>query len=112
MISLLLMLVTVFPANLGQVVELAFPTEAGVRAMELKWQNKKVPFVKVNERWITLLGIDLDVKPGNHPAEITVTMDGGRLDKREATIQVRDTKFPTTKLTVEDRFVQLKPADE
>ena len=112
MISLLLMLATVFSTNVGQVVELTFPDEAGIRAMQLQWQNKKVPFVKVNERWITLLGIDLDVKPGDHQTEIAVTMESGRMDKREATIQVRETKFPTTRLTVEDRFVQLKPADE
>jgi murein DD-endopeptidase MepM/ murein hydrolase activator NlpD len=39
-------------------------------------------------------------------------MADGRVDRRPATIQVKTRTFPTTRLTVEDRFVQLKPADE
>jgi murein DD-endopeptidase MepM/ murein hydrolase activator NlpD len=112
MLSLLLMLVAVFPVRIGEVVALTFPHEAGIRSMQVAWQNKKVPLVKVGDNWTTVIGIDLDVKPGNYTAAVTVTSDGGRTEARETTIQVGNRQFPTTRLRVAERFVQLNPADE
>jgi murein DD-endopeptidase MepM/ murein hydrolase activator NlpD len=39
------------------------------------------------------------------------TMQDGSVDKREAVIQVEPTKYPTTELKVDDRFVELSKPD-
>ncbi|HEV2721667.1 MAG TPA: M23 family metallopeptidase, partial [Thermoanaerobaculia bacterium] len=61
--------------------------------------------------WTTFLGVDLDAKPGQHTAEALLTMDRGRVERREIVVDVRAQKFPTTPLNVEQRFVELNPAD-
>jgi murein DD-endopeptidase MepM/ murein hydrolase activator NlpD len=55
--------------------------------------------------------VDLDAKPGDHHADVLVTMDDGRLDKRDATIKIVQKKYPTTELKVEDKYVELSKAD-
>ena len=51
--------------------------------------------------------MDLDTKPGEHKADVLFTMDDGRVDKRQAVIQVVVKKYPTTELKVDDKYVQL-----
>ncbi len=110
MIGLLLALAA-FTANQGGVVQLTFPDEPGVKSVEVDWQKKKIPFVRVQDGWMTVIGVDLDLKPGEQKAEVLFTMEDGRVDKRETTINVEHTSFPTTELKVEDKYVQLSPPD-
>lgn len=110
MIALLLAL-SVITANQGNAVRLTFPDESGVKSVEMDWQKKKVPFVHLQDMWITVIGVDLDVKPGEYTTDVTFKMQDGRVDKRETLIKVQPTKFPTTELKVEDRYVELSPRD-
>ncbi len=98
-----------FSADLGRSIQIKFPDEAGIRSMEVEWSNKKVPFAKVGDQWITVLGVDLDAKPGDHPANVKVTMQDGRTDLKPMLITVNDVKYPTTELKVEEKYVQLSP---
>jgi len=107
----LLLALAVFTASQGGVVQLTFPDEPGVKSVDVDWQKKKVPFVRIQERWMTVIGVDLDLKPGEQTAEVLFTMEDGRVDRREAIIKVEPTSFPTTELKVEDKYVQLNPAD-
>ena len=59
-------------ANLGGAVQLRFPNEPGVAAVEAEWQQKKVPFVRVKDEWISLIGVDLDVKPGEYKVDVSL----------------------------------------
>jgi murein DD-endopeptidase MepM/ murein hydrolase activator NlpD len=101
----------VFSANQGSALQLAFPHEAGVKAVEVVWETKKVPAFRVRDKWTTVVGVDLDAKPGEYKVPVTFTMEDGRVDKRETMIQVIEKKYPTTELKVEERFVQLSKAD-
>ncbi len=101
----------IITANQGSAVELTLPNEPGIKSVEVDWQKHKVPFVRVDNRWVTVVGVDLDVKPGEYKPPILVTMEDGRIDKREAAINVTSTPYPTTKLTVEEKYVQLNPRD-
>ncbi len=105
-------LAATFTTNQGKAVQLTFPNEAGVRSIEMKWQGKTVPFVLLKDSWITVVGVDLDIKPGDHPGDVLVTRADGRMETRSTTIRVESTNFPTTELQVEERFVQLNPADQ
>jgi murein DD-endopeptidase MepM/ murein hydrolase activator NlpD len=110
LISLLFALAAI-TANQGSALQLRFPNEPGVTAVEGEWQQKKVPFVRVQDEWVSVIGVDLDVKPGEYKADVSFTFQDGRQEKREAIVDVKSTEYPTTNLTVEDRFVQLNPKD-
>jgi murein DD-endopeptidase MepM/ murein hydrolase activator NlpD len=110
MITLLLAAV-IFSANQGTAVQLTFPHEPGVRGVEVLWQSTKIPAFRVNNAWTTLVGVDLDTKPGEQKTDVLFTMEDGRVEKREAIIKVAEKKYPTTELKVEERFVQLSKTD-
>jgi len=98
-------------ASQGTAVQLAFPNQPGLKSIEVDWQKKKIPAFLVGDKWITVIGVDLDMKPGDQKADVLLTMDDGRIEKQEAVIKVERTKFPTTELKVEDKYVQLSPPD-
>jgi len=107
----LLLALAALKANLGGAVELRFPNEPGVVAVEGQWQQKKVPFVRVNDEWISLIGVDLDVKPGEYKVDLSFKFNDGHVEKRDQAIAVQPTEYPTTQLTVEDKYVELNPKD-
>jgi hypothetical protein len=98
-------------ANLGGAVQLRFPNEPGVAAVEAEWQQKKVPFVRVKDEWISLIGVDLDVKPGEYKVDVSYKFNDGHVEKRDEMIAVQPTEYPTTQLTVEEKYVELNPKD-
>jgi len=106
-----LLTLAVVTANQGNAVRLTFPNEAGVKSVEVDWEKKKVPCVRVQDSWLTIIGVDVDVKPGEHKADVIYTMLDGKVEKRETVINVERTTFPTTELKVEEKFVQLNPKD-
>jgi murein DD-endopeptidase MepM/ murein hydrolase activator NlpD len=111
MLLTILLAVAAITATQGGAVQLRFPNEPGVTAVETEWQNKKVPFVRVGDEWVTVIGVDLDVKPGEYKTDTSFKFQDGRTEKREAIVDVSPTSYPTTELTVEEKFVQLNPRD-
>src|SRR5262245_3194411 len=101
----------IFSANQGSALQLSFPNEPGVKSVEVVWETKKVPAFRVRETWTTVVGIDLDAKPGEYKAAAMFTMEDGRVDKREAVVKVIEKKYPTTELKVAEQFVQLSKAN-
>jgi murein DD-endopeptidase MepM/ murein hydrolase activator NlpD len=106
-----LLLAVVVTANQGSAVQLSFPDEPGVISVEIVWNNKKVPAFKIEDRWTTILGVDLDAKPGKRPADALFTMQDGSIEKREGVVEVEAKKYPTTQLTVDDKYVELSKPD-
>jgi murein DD-endopeptidase MepM/ murein hydrolase activator NlpD len=106
-----LLLAIIVSANQGSAVELNFPNEPGVKSVEITWNNKSVPAFPVEDRWTTILGVDLDMKPGKHPADALFTMEDGSVEKREAVVEVEPKKYPTTELKVDDKYVELSKSD-
>ncbi|HSR68485.1 MAG TPA: M23 family metallopeptidase [Acidobacteriota bacterium] len=65
-------------------------------------------------RWEVLLGIDLDVKPGTYPVEVTALLeesgpDSGRTLRTQHVLWIEDKTFPTRKLTVAPKYVDPPP---
>src|ERR1700756_4013122 len=110
MISLLWAAV-VYSANQGSAVQVKIPNEPGVRSVHVIWQKKDVPAVHAGDAWTTILGVDLDAAPGEHTAEAVMTMDTGRAETREIAVNVVAKTFPTSRLNVEEKFVELSKAD-
>jgi murein DD-endopeptidase MepM/ murein hydrolase activator NlpD len=96
----------------GQALQLAEPHEAGLSAVEVVWQERRVPFVRRGSEWVTVIGIDLDARAGEYPAEIHRQFGGGREDRRPQVIEIRARDFPTTELTVAPGYVQLSAENQ
>src|SRR5215471_18839554 len=107
----LLLASAIFSANQGSALQITFPNEAGVQSVNVIWEGKRVPAFLLNDAWTTIVGVDLDAKPGEHKADVLFTMEGGRVDKRDAVIKVVPKKYPTTELKVDEKYVELSKAD-
>ncbi len=106
------LLLTVFNAGQGRIVDMTFPDEAGVKSMQVVWNDKKIPVVRNGSKWETIVGIDVDAKPGDREAAVEVTFADGHTDRRSVTFKIEAVKFPTTELKVDDQYVQLSPANQ
>jgi murein DD-endopeptidase MepM/ murein hydrolase activator NlpD len=105
-IALLALLLAPLLTQQGQAIRLTLPDEPGIESVEIKFQEKTTPYVHVGKIWTTVLGIDLDVKPGNHSGEIRVKKNG-EVEKRSVSFSVKAGKFSIQRLTVADQFVEL-----
>jgi murein DD-endopeptidase MepM/ murein hydrolase activator NlpD len=62
-------------------------------------------------RWLAVLGVDLDVRPGMHPVTVASWRGTSRISSVTSSLEVRPKRFPTRRLRVASRFVE-PPADE
>lgn len=99
-------------AGQGDVLEIAFPHEPGLIAAYAEWNEHRVPLVRDADRWVTVIGVDLDTEPGAQA--LVVERDFGADGKRRESAQVLVTpkQFPTTELTVEPGYVDLSPENQ
>ncbi len=109
--SMLMITALSFAANQGAALRLTFPDGAGVKSVEIVWENKRVPAVLSGGMWKIFLGVDLDTKPGKHSAVLMMTRQDGSVDKRDLAIEVERKKYPTTELKVEEKYVELNKTD-
>ena len=107
-----LLAATIYTAVPGSAVKVEIPNEPRVTSVQVVWRAKKVPAFQAGDVWTTILGIDLNLKPGKQRADALLTVYGGRVEKREITINVVPKKYPTTELKVAERFVRLSEADQ
>src|SRR5437879_5689520 len=97
----------VYTANQGSAVQVKIPNEPGLKSVQVIWQKKRVPAFHAGDQWTTILGVDLDATQGEHAAEAVLTMDDGRVDRRQIAVNVIARKFPTSQLNVDEQFVEL-----
>ncbi|HEY2322289.1 MAG TPA: M23 family metallopeptidase [Thermoanaerobaculia bacterium] len=102
--------VLAFSAHQGSAVRVRVPNEPGVKSVHVMWLQKSVPAFRAGDGWATILGVDLDAKPGAHEAEAVMAMADGRVERREITIDVEAKKYPTQPLQVAEKFVELSKA--
>ena len=109
MLSLLL---AAFSASQGQALELHYDREPDVVAVNVTWSGRSVPFAIVGDRWSATVGVDLDSRAGDHAVDVTFRYADGHTRVHREPIVVRSQQYPTTELTVEDRYVELSPEDQ
>src|SRR5687767_2192166 len=107
-----LLAAAVYTAVQGSAVQLEMPHEPRVNSVQVRWQTKKVPAFQAGDVWTTILGVDLNMKRGQHRAEALLTRDDGHVERREITVDVVAKKYPTRQLRVDERFVRLSEADQ
>jgi len=106
------LLLTAFAAAQGQALDLSYPTEPGLTAIAVQWSGHSVPFVRRGDRWFTTVGVDLDSRPGEHAVDVTFRFADGRSRTDREPIAVQVQPYPTSELTVEERYVELSPEDQ
>lgn len=95
----------------GEAVEVAVRDEPGLRAVRVEWDDRSVPFVRDGERWVTVIGVDLDTAPGEHAFVVERDYEAAGTQRENGSLVVAGKSFPTTELTVEPGYVELSPAD-
>ena len=104
------------------------PTQGSLLLLELRsatqslteikatWDNREIPFwqePKPNEKspsvWRALLGVDLELKPEQYPLTLSAKSESADELSCSATIDVKEGKFATERLTVAPNFVKPDP---
>ena len=99
-------------AGQGRALEIEYPTEPGLTGVAVEWSRHSVPFVQRGDHWLATVGVDLDSRPGAHAVNVTFRYADGHSRVESQPVTVRAEKYPTTELTVEDRYVELSPEDQ
>src|SRR5258707_14459854 len=96
-------------------LELRSATQS-VTEIKATWDNREIPFwqePKPTEKspsvWRALLGIDLELKPEQYPLALTAKTESAEELSCSATIDVKEGKFATERLTVAPNFVKPDP---
>jgi murein DD-endopeptidase MepM/ murein hydrolase activator NlpD len=110
--SIAALLIASLVAGQGEIVPLKFADEPGLERVAVTWNGQHVPLVRRGADWVGLIGIDLDTAPGRKTAEVAFRYSDGRARVQSEPVTVEARKFPTTELTVEDRYVELSPEDQ
>src|ERR1051325_7946169 len=111
MFAMILLAASAITASQGKAFLLRTPNEPGIQTVQVQWQNKKIPYVRMGHEWIAVVGVDLEVKAGKYPATVEITRVAG-VEKQTVDVDVSGVKFPTTQLKVADKYVELNPRSE
>jgi len=105
----LLLLLSGYPGQ-TVVVDIAFEPE--LEAVTLVWQSQEIHMASDNAGWFALLRVDLDVKPGPYEVDAVFRYAGNRQERRTLALTVTPKAYPTTRLTVEPKYVELSPENQ
>lgn len=105
----LLAVLMVFP---GQALQLEYADDSDIRGVEVAWNGHIIPYVRDGDRWLTVIGIDLDIELGEHRAETTVHYTDGSSEKVGEIVEVKPKEYRTTRLTVAPKFVELSAGNQ
>lgn len=102
-------LLATIPIAQGDALNLTYPHEPGLESVSVEWRNVTIPMARHDDRWVAVLGVDLELAPGAYPARATFRFDDGTSRTADETVEVEPKEFPTTRLTVEPGYVELSP---
>ena len=92
----------------GDVVKVTLHDSSGfVKFVQLRFQDKKFPMVKIENlhKFIAIIGLDLGLKPGNYYLYVTLLNEDGQQQSKKEQIIVLPKEFPLKKLWVDEKFV-------
>lgn len=111
MVSSVALLALALSGAQGEVVAVAVADEPGVAAVVVEIAGERLPLADRGERWLGVIGVDLDMAPAVHALTVRYRYGDGRERAEAGTLTVGARRFPTTELTVEPRYVDPDPAD-
>lgn len=96
----------------GEALEIVIPHQPGLAAVHAEWNEKRVPFVRDGDRWLTVIGVDLDAVAGEQALVVEGDFGIDGLRRAAGQVEVTAKQFPTTELTVEPGYVDLSPENQ
>jgi len=108
----ILALLLALSAHPGQAVVVDIPFEPELKAVTLEWQAQEIRMTAAESGWFALLGVDLDVTPGLHEVAAVFRYAGHRQERRALPLTVTPKAYPTTRLEVAPKYVELSPANQ
>jgi len=106
------LLLTAWVAGQGQALEMSFPAEPGLTGVTVQWSGHDVPFIRNGDHWHTIVGVDLDSRPGDHAVDVTFKYEDGHTRVMREPVIVNAGQYPTTELQVEERYGNPNPEDQ
>ena len=97
----------------GEVALLTVRSSTPIQSVEGKAFGKTIFFFSDGDAtiWRGLVGIDLGVSPRKYPVQLAVTRLDGKNLQTHYDLLVKDKRFPTRRITVQEEFVN-PPAEE
>jgi murein DD-endopeptidase MepM/ murein hydrolase activator NlpD len=111
-LNIITVMLTTLAAAQGEAIQLTQPDEPGLAGIEAAWRDRRVPFVRGDNGWFTVIGVDLDAEPGAHRVEVFFSFADGRTRSQTEVVEVQGKDFPTTRLTVEPKYVELSEENQ
>ncbi len=96
----------------GQAIVVDIPFEPELEAVTLAWQSQEIRMAPTESGWFALLGVDLDIKPGPYEVDAVFQYAGNRRESRTLALNVTPKEYPTTRLKVEPKYVELSPENQ
>jgi len=96
----------------GEAVVVDVPQEESLQGITLNWNDRDLEMTRRESGWYALIGIDLNVKPGNYTVAATYHFAGGSNEQRSIPLVVADKEYPTTRLEVEPKYVELSKENQ
>lgn len=95
----------------GEVVRIFVQTSAPVKSIQARFLGEKYRLgtTKKAGQYLTLIGLDLGLKPGSYTIDLTAVYADGHHERVDQEILVIAKEFPVKKLWVEERFVTPPP---
>jgi murein DD-endopeptidase MepM/ murein hydrolase activator NlpD len=108
----LLLAIAGLSAGQGEALEIVIAHQPGLAAVHAEWDEHRVPFVRDGDRWLTVIGVDLDMAAGDQPLVVEGDFGADGRRRAEGQVEVTAKQFPTTELTVEPGYVDLSPENQ
>lgn len=108
----LLVMLAALTAVPGQAVYLSVPMRADVEVVSAEFEGQEVRLAATNDGWFALLGVDLDVKPGSYDIQLSYELEAGGMDYDTVVLDVLPKDYPTTKLEVAPKYVELSKENQ
>ena len=106
MFHLVALLAATIAARQGQAVRLSIPDGPGIERVEIRFQEKVIPYTRAGKEWFTVVGLDLDMKAGSYTGDVRVTRNS-KVETQSVKIDVKAVQFPVQHLKVAEQFVEL-----
>jgi len=95
----------------GEVIRVILKGSSAIKFPQIRFLNKKYTMGRGKnlDEWLTFIGLDLGIKPGNYPLKASVLYKDGYLEHLQKELMILEKKFPVKKLWVQEKFVTPPP---
>jgi murein DD-endopeptidase MepM/ murein hydrolase activator NlpD len=102
----------VYAVSQGEVLRIGIDAEPGLIGGAAQFESSDLPLTRSGDDWTAIFGIDLEMTPGHREAKLSLRYADGSERTLAEDVHIVEREFPTTRLTVAERYVELAPEDQ